>query len=72
MGDCCLKGFRWDGNPSGQETKLAGKDCYKTGSNSSIAILLVHDLFGWTFPNARIIADHLAEEIGATVYIPDL
>lgn len=72
MGDCCLKGIRWKGEPAGQEMKLAGKKCYKTGKSSSVAILVVHDLFGWTFSNTRILADHLADEVGATVYVPDL
>ncbi|GMG51150.1 unnamed protein product [Aspergillus oryzae var. brunneus] len=72
MGDCCLKGFRWDGKPAGRETILAGMSCYTVGTNSSVAILLLHDLFGWTFPNTRLLSDHLAEEVGCTVYVPDL
>lgn len=72
MGDCCLKGFRWDGKPAGQEATLAGLSCYTVGTNSSVAILLLHDLFGWTFPNTRLLADHLAEEVDCTVYVPDL
>lgn len=48
------------------------RNCYSTGTSSSIAILLIHDIFGWTFSNTRILADHLAEEVGATVYMPDL
>ncbi|KAE8382502.1 Alpha/Beta hydrolase protein [Aspergillus bertholletiae] len=71
MGDCCLKGFRWNGEPAGQETTLAGRSCYKTGTNPNVAILVVHDLFGWTFPNTRLLSDHLAEEVGCTVYVPD-
>ncbi|OGM47707.1 endo-1 [Aspergillus bombycis] len=71
MHDCCLKAFRWNGSPAGEETKLADLNCYRTGSNSKAAILLVHDLFGWTFSNTRLLADHLAEEVGATVYVPD-
>jgi hypothetical protein len=72
MSDCCLKGFRWNGKPQGQETKLAEIDCYVTGTNSNTAIMLIHDVFGWTFLNTRILADHLAEEVNATVYVPDL
>lgn len=34
--------------------------------------MIIHDLFGWTFPNTQILADHFAEEVNATVYIPDL
>lgn len=72
VSDCCLKGFRWDGEPKGHETQLAGSSCYMTGTNSKVAILIIHDLFGWTFPNTRILADHYAEEVDATVYVPDL
>ena len=39
---------------------------------SQVAILMVHDIFGWTFPNARLLADHYAKEADATVYLPDL
>jgi hypothetical protein len=56
----------------GMESKLASHDTYVTGSNKDAAVLIVHDLFGWTFPNARILADHYAEEADVTVYLPDL
>lgn len=69
---CCLTGFQWGGTPTGTESKLANNLTYVTGSNSDVAVLLVHDLFGWKFPNLRLLADHYAKEIGATVYLPDL
>ena len=72
MPDCCLRGFQWNAKPKGRETTLAGLDCYMTGSSPEVAILLLHDLYGWTFTNTRLLADHYAEEVGATVYIPDL
>ncbi|CAH0051364.1 unnamed protein product [Clonostachys solani] len=72
MSDCCLRGFQWDAQPAGHDMKVAGRDCYVTGSNPDIAIIILHDLFGWTFKNTRILADQYAEEVGATVYIPDL
>ena len=72
MSECCIKGFRWEGNPSGTETTLAGNKTYVTGSNSEVAILVIHDLFGWTFPNLRLLADHYAQEANATAYLPDL
>ncbi|KAI0413975.1 dienelactone hydrolase [Xylaria grammica] len=68
---CCLKTFTWGGTPPGTETKLAGNDCYVTGRNNETAILIVHDLFGWKYPNVRLLADHFAREINATVYVPD-
>lgn len=72
MSDCCVKGFEWDGTPVGTETKIASYDTYVTGSNPDVAILFIHDLFGWTFSNARLLADQYAKEIDATVYVPDL
>ncbi|KAI1411826.1 dienelactone hydrolase family protein [Hypoxylon sp. FL1857] len=69
--ECCLKGFEWSGTPSGKVSKLNDNDVYITGDNADAAVLLVHDVLGWTFPNARLIADHFAREINATVYLPD-
>jgi len=68
---CCLKGFMWDGTPTGRVDELAGLPTYVAGSSSQAAILLITDLFGWTFPNLRLLADHFAQEVGATVYVPD-
>lgn len=51
--------------------------CYKSvppsssSPNNKRAILLIHDLFGWTFPNTRLLADHYALETNSTVYVPD-
>ncbi|KAI8947729.1 dienelactone hydrolase [Xylaria longipes] len=58
-------------SPRGTETKLANNDCYVTGDNKDTAILLVHDIFGWKYPNVRLLADHFAREVEATVYVPD-
>ncbi|CAI7654216.1 unnamed protein product [Penicillium pancosmium] len=71
MSDCCIKGFQWNGEPKGHERNLAGNATYVTGSNRKVAILVIHDLFGWTFPNIRLLADSYAEEVDATVYVPD-
>jgi dienelactone hydrolase len=72
MSDCCTKGFKWDGEPKGREMTLSDNTAYVTGSNSEVAVLVIHDLFGWTFPNIRLLADAYAEEADATVYVPDL
>ena len=72
MSDCCKSGFRWQGQPKGTESKLAGLDTYVSGSNQDAAVLILNDAFGWTFRNARLLADHYAEEANATVYLPDL
>jgi dienelactone hydrolase len=72
MQECCVKGFEWNGSPTGKVTKLGYNDTYITGSNGDVAIMVIHDVFGWTFTNTRLLADHYAREVGATVYLPDL
>ena len=56
----------------GKEQMLGNNNAYVTGSNSNVAIMLIHDMFGWTFPNTRVLADTYAKEVDATVYVPDL
>ncbi|KAK4212520.1 Alpha/Beta hydrolase protein [Rhypophila decipiens] len=72
---CCLTGFRWSGTPQGEEiTCYISKPANASNSPSSSkkrAILQIHDLFGWTFPNNRLLADHYAAETNSTVYLPD-
>jgi dienelactone hydrolase len=71
---CCTKGFAWSGTPRGTTDKIGPCQTYiSTGSNPNptTAILLIHDLFGWEFPNNRLLADHYAAETNATVYLPD-
>lgn len=70
--ECCLKTYRWGASPKGKEDKLDGKDTYVTGSNPDVAVLIIHNIHGWTYTNTRVLADHYADEIDATVYIPDL
>jgi dienelactone hydrolase len=70
--DNCKTGFKWEGTSVGKETKFNGVDAYVTGDNKDAAILIVTDIFGWTLPNIRLIADHYAKEACATVYVPDL
>ena len=60
---CCVKSFAWDGVPQGTESTLADLPCYVTGTNREAAVLYVHDILGWKFPNARILADHFAREV---------
>ena len=72
MQECCRTGFRWNGTPVGREAKLADNEAYITGDNANRAILVCHDALGWKFNNTRLLADHYAKEVGATVYMPDL
>ncbi|OAX79248.1 hypothetical protein ACJ72_06435 [Emergomyces africanus] len=71
VSSCCLKGFEWDGTPTGRIGKLSNNDAYIAGDNPDMVVMLIHDLFGWTFPNLRILADHYAREANVTVYLPD-
>jgi len=71
MSECCKAGFAWQGKPSGEETTLGKNKAYVTGTNKDAAILMIHDVFGWALPNARLLADHYAKEAHATVYLPD-
>ena len=72
MSQCCLKGFQWDGKPNGKESTLANSKAYVTGSNSDVAVMVIADLFGWTFINERLLSDHYAKEADVTVFMPDL
>lgn len=68
---CCLKAFEWEGTPTGRVEKLGANNTYVSGTSSTSAILIIHDGLGWTFPNARLLADAYAKETGTTVYLPD-
>jgi hypothetical protein len=70
--DNCKTGFAWNGKSTGKETKLGQHNAYVAGDNKDAAILIVCDIFGWTLPNVRLLADHYAKEANATVYVPDL
>lgn len=68
----CKTGFKWDGTASGTETTLNSSKAYVAGDSKDAAILILTDIFGWTLPNIRVLADHFAKESQATVYVPDL
>lgn len=69
--ECCKSGFRWNGTPTGKETTIAGSKTYVSGSNKDVALLMIHDGFGWTLTNNRLLADHFASEANSTCYLPD-
>uniref|UniRef100_A0A093VGD9 Protein AIM2 n=1 Tax=Talaromyces marneffei PM1 TaxID=1077442 RepID=A0A093VGD9_TALMA len=71
MSKCCFRGFQWEGTPMGRVGRLANNDTYIAGNNPNIVILFIADMFGWDFINNRLLADHFAREIRATVYVPD-
>lgn len=73
MSECCKSGFQWAGTPVGKTTKVANLDTYVAGESSSKdrAILIISDIFGWTLPNVRLLADQYAQETSSTVFVPD-
>lgn len=71
---CCATGSLHTGTPTGRITKVHGLDCYiadaPNGSPKGI-VVIIPDVFGWEFPNNRILADCLAKEGNFQVYLPD-
>jgi dienelactone hydrolase len=74
MSACCLSGSIHNGTPTGKEDKIGGLDVYislpESGQRSKSVVILT-DIFGWKFPNVRLLADNYAKA-GFAVYIPDL
>ncbi|KAF8501050.1 dienelactone hydrolase endo-1-3,1,4-beta-D-glucanase [Russula emetica] len=68
----CYKGFALPGEPKGT---IVGQDYFTAAPNDATertkAIILLTDIFGLPLPNPRIVADHLAEQVGVDVWVPD-
>jgi dienelactone hydrolase len=54
---------------------MVGQDYFTAAPNDATqrtkAIVLLTDIFGLPLPNPRIVADHLAEQVGVDVWVPD-
>jgi len=74
VSSCCLSGKIQEGKPKGRVEEIAGLQTYvaepKDGSKAKTVIFLV-DIFGWTLPNTRLLADQYAAA-GFTAYVPDV
>ncbi|KAL9612809.1 MAG: hypothetical protein Q9167_002592 [Letrouitia subvulpina] len=74
MSACCLSGAVHDGKPTGREDTIGGLQTYisepATGSKKK-SIVFITDVFGWQFPNVRLLADEYAKA-GFYAYIPDI
>jgi len=68
----CYKGFALPGEPKGS---IVGQDYFTAAPQDATertkAIVLLTDIFGLPLPNPRILADHLAEQVGVDVWVPD-
>lgn len=72
----CGKGTVWRGDPNGHEETIGGLRTYvslpPTVRTPTAAIVYAHDILGYQFPNARLLADRIAAASGLPVYLPDL
>ena len=70
-GECCVNpGVKQTHKAQGEIEKINEINTYKTGENKS-AIIIFTDVFGSKFVNIQKIADTLAQDCQATVFIPD-
>eukprot|EP00667_Euglena_gracilis_P010175 EG_transcript_10352 len=72
----CTSGSVWTGQPRGREEAIGGLQVYVAAPaevrDPTAAILHIHDIMGFRFPNARLLADKIAAASGLPVYLPDL
>ena len=72
---CCATGSLHTGTPTGSEEKLHDRDVYvarpPAGTKPKGIVVIIPDIFGWTLPNNRILADEFAIKGSYLVYLPD-
>ncbi|KDQ11033.1 hypothetical protein BOTBODRAFT_136319 [Botryobasidium botryosum FD-172 SS1] len=74
LSSCCASGYLHEGTPTGAVEKIANLNVYvsKPSSGSKAkSVLFISDIFGWDYPNARLLADEYAKA-GFYVYVPDI
>jgi len=74
LSSCCVTGHLHTGTPLGEVEKIADLDTYVTkpeGGSKTRTIIFLTDIFGWNFPNARLLADEFAKA-GFYVVVPDV
>ncbi|KAK9238298.1 dienelactone hydrolase [Lipomyces kononenkoae] len=69
----CISGTIHKGQPLGTDTEMFGHSVYVSPvpERPKGTIVYITDIFGWTLPNARLLADAYAKEGGFKVIIPD-
>jgi len=72
---CCASGSIHTGTPTGIISELHGLPVYTTSSPSNRPpkgiVVILPDIFGWTLPNTRILADNFAAKGDFLVMLPD-
>lgn len=74
MSACCLSGKLAKGKPKGTEETIASVRTYVAkpeNESTEKTIVFIVDIFGWTLPNVRLLADNYAKA-GFTAYVPDV
>ncbi|KAF2654621.1 alpha/beta-hydrolase [Lophiostoma macrostomum CBS 122681] len=75
VGQCCATGSLHAGTPQGNVRKVHGLDCYVAEPNAGPPpkgiVVIFPDIFGWTMPNTRLLADRYAAKGRWTVYLPE-
>jgi len=71
----CVRGFVHDGSPTGDDTSLGPLPAYRSFVKIGIPcrgiLVILTDLFGHTFVNARLLADSYSAS-GFETYVPDI
>ncbi|KAI4266738.1 MAG: hypothetical protein L6R38_008570 [Xanthoria sp. 2 TBL-2021] len=73
MSSCCLSGALHEGKPTGRVDNIGGLDTYISepkGGSKTKSVIFISDIFGWEFPNTRLLADQYALA-GFYTYLPD-
>jgi hypothetical protein len=72
---CCMTGTLHVGETKGKEETIPGTSWQvyvaRPPTPSTKSIIILADLFGWTLPNARLLADRYATQ-GFNVWLPDI
>jgi len=70
----CFRGHIHDGKAKGRETKMYGFDTYVASpepENPKGIVVMLPDILGWKFINARLVADNYAKKSNYKVIMPD-
>jgi dienelactone hydrolase len=74
----CLTGHIHGGTPGGSaEEAVGGVPTYVArpaggAGPARAAVVILTDVFGWTLPNVRLLADRLSASSGCDVFVPDI
>jgi dienelactone hydrolase len=73
----CCGGSIDEGIPLGNVEEISGIKCYisqkpESNFNEDVLIIISTDVFGYTLPNTRLLADKFSKEMSSLCVVPDL